>query len=670
MLRLCLRVSFLSPRLSSARLYNSPQTVHPTHRPFTMAVSASKRSVAASSSDDESKKDVKMTEASDSDGPKNRIAKKRKGTDGKIIAPDDSKIDYAQSDKIGSKSKTAPKRNDFNPNPNTLPEKTTPTQSLRDALKKQEKPADQSGNVVFWMGMRDLRIEDNRALARASELVQEHKKKNKSAALIGLHIISPQDYLAHERSPRRIDFSLRNLKHIQRQLEDEYNIPFYVMTHEPRTDVGNKALELCKEWQASNLVLNMEHEVDELWRNIKLVESSKKYNLYTEVLDDAYVVPPGDVLTKDGRPYSVFSPWNRNWVDILSKHPEHLEEAPLPKANDKSVRSDGKLKSLFGSKIPDKIKQFECPDTEYLTKLWPEGHSAAQRVLENFIKGKGGDTIFDGPATDYAKGNVDDGSKESRLARYQNGRNIMSENGTSRISPYLSAGVISARECLRRMRAVTKGKLQVGRDSGPAAYGIEISFRDFYAHVLAAWPRVCMGRAYLTKFEDVVWERDEETLLAWQEGRTGYPIVDASMRQAAKQGYMHNRGRMIVAMFLTKHLMHDWREGERWFMQNLIDGDFASNNGGWQWSASTGTDPQPIFRIFNPLSQSEKCDPDGEYIRHWVPELADIKTKAVHAPHERLSKDEFKKLNYPEPIVEYKFGRERALHRFKNIGEK
>jgi deoxyribodipyrimidine photo-lyase len=122
-------------------------------------------------------------------------------------------------------------------------------------------------------------------------------------------------------------------------------------------------------------------------------------------------------------------------------------------------------------------------------------------------------------------------------------------------------------------------------------------------------------------------------------------------------------------MFLTKHLMHDWREGERWFMQNLIDGDFASNNGGWQWSASTGTDPQPIFRIFNPLSQSEKCDPEGEYIRHWLPELAGIKTKAVHAPHERLSKDEFKKLNYPEPIVEYKFGRERALHRFKNVGQ-
>lgn len=173
-----------------------------------------------------------------------------------------------------------------------------------------------------------------------------------------------------------------------------------------------------------------------------------------------------------------------------------------------------------------------------------------------------------------------------------------------------------------------------------------------------------------TKYEDVAWEYDAENFNAWKEGRTGYPIVDAAMRQGQKQGYMHNRGRMIVAMFLVKHLMQDWRKGETWFMQNFIDGDFASNNGGWQWSASTGTDPQPYFRIMSPLSQSEKCDPQGDYIRHWVPELANVKGKAVHDPFARLSPEEFKKLNYPKPIVEHRFGRERALHRFKNIGQK
>ncbi|UZJ53109.1 hypothetical protein CBS101457_002429 [Exobasidium rhododendri] len=597
--------------------------------------------------------------------------KKRKPVDEKFIAPDSTKIDYAQSEEVGSYSKFAPKKSDFNPNAPHLPGSTTPTDSLREVLKGQERPKDQSGNVVYWMRMRDLRIEDNRALAHASALVQENQKKNKSASLIVLHIISPQDFFAHERSPRRVDFTMRNLKYIQKQLEDEYNIPMFVLSHEPRTDVSNKALQLCKEWGVSNMVANMEHEVDELWRDIAAVKSGKEHGVHVEILDDTYVVPPGDVVTKEGRPYSVFSPWNRNWVDILSKKPEHLEEAPLPQANEKSVRSDGVLKGLFGSAIPDSIKHFECKDAEYMKKLWPEGHSAAQKVLQNFILGKGGLAVLDAPATSFSDSKEGDANgKDSRIARYREGRNLMSENGTSRISPYLTAGIISARQVLRTVREATKGKLQVGRDTGPGAYDLEISFRDFYGHVLTAWPRVCMGKNYLTKYDGVVWEHDEETLLAWQEGRTGYPIVDASMRQAAKQGYMHNRGRMIVAMFLTKHLMHDWREGERWFMQNLIDGDFASNNGGWQWSASTGTDPQPIFRIFNPTSQSEKCDPDGEYIRHWVPELAHIKTKAVHSPYDRLSKEEFKKLNYPAPVVDYKFGRERALHRFKNVGEK
>lgn len=575
-------------------------------------------------------------------------------------------IDYSKSDDIGHDSSKAPKRNDFNPT-GKLPEKPTPTESLREALKKQRK-AEKGGNVVYWMNMRDLRIEDNRALAKASELVQAHK----GGHLIVLHILSPQDYRAHDRSPRRIDFTLRNLRELQQKLEQKYNIPLVVLSHEPRTDVPNKVLQLCKEWKASHIVANIEYEVDELWRAITVVEQAHKYGLHADFCDDTYVVPPGMVTTKDGRPYSVFSPWSRAWSDILSRHPELLEESPLPKANDKSaVQSDKVVKGLFGSSVPQSIKEYECKDADYMKVLWPAGTKSAHKVLDNFIKGKGGLQVLEGPATDFSSSQESgEKGKESRLARYQTGRNLMSENGSSRISPYLSAGVISARACLRRVKQTTNNKLLVGRDSGPAAYNMEISFRDFYGHVLAAWPRVCMGRAYITKYEDVVWEYDDDTLAAWKDGRTGYPIVDAAMRQAAKQGYMHNRGRMIVAMFLTKHLMHDWRLGETWFMQNLIDGDFASNNGGWQWSASTGTDPQPYFRVFNPELQSEKCDPSGDYIRHWVPELAGVKGNAIHAPFQRLSREEFDKLDYPQPIVEHKAARDRAMHRFKHVGER
>ena len=156
-----------------------------------------------------------------------------------------------------------------------------------------------------------------------------------------------------------------------------------------------------------------------------------------------------------------------------------------------------------------------------------------------------------------------------------------------------------------------------------------------------------------------------KTFEAWCEGRTGYPIVDAAMRQLNHMAYMHNRCRMIVASFLAKDLLIDWRMGERYFMEHLIDGDFASNNGGWGFSASTGVDPQPYFRIFNPLLQSEKFDPDGTYIRKWVPELKDVKGKAIHDPYNRGAKDIAEKNGYPRVIVEHKMGRDRALSRYK-----
>ncbi|PWO00508.1 hypothetical protein FA09DRAFT_294029 [Tilletiopsis washingtonensis] len=520
-------------------------------------------------------------------------------------------------------------------------------------------------HVVYWMRMRDMRIEDNRALALASELVQQG---GKGSHLIVLHVLSPGDFAAHDRSPRRIDFVLRTLAKLREQLA-ELDIPLYVTSHNERKKIPHRVLELCNSWGVSDITGNIEHEVDELWRDIATVQQGPKAGVHPHFVEDTYVVPPGAVKTNDGRPYSVFSPWNRRWTEHLSKHPELLDESPLPERNDASIRKDSKLGKLFEQEVPEAVPGFECEDREYMHKLWPAGSDAARRVLELFIGGKKGQMDFEADATGVDQPMTDDGAKDSKIAAYGTARNILSEHGTSRLSPYLSAGVISARACLRASRDVTKGKLQIGRDSGPAMWGVEVAFRDFYGHVLSAWPRVCMSRAYLLKYEDVKWEYDDEKLKAWMAGRTGYPIVDAAQRQGAKQGYMHNRGRMIVAMFLTKHLMQDWRLGEAYFMRSFIDGDFASNNGGWQWSASTGTDPQPYFRIFAPLSQSEKSDPQGEYIRHWVPELRHVKGNAVHAPYERLSKAEFEKLGYPKPIVDHKQARERALRRFKNPGE-
>ena len=175
-----------------------------------------------------------------------------------------------------------------------------------------------------------------------------------------------------------------------------------------------------------------------------------------------------------------------------------------------------------------------------------------------------------------------------------------------------------------------------------------------------------MNKPFKPEYSNIVWEYNMDNFKAWTEGKTGFPLVDAAMRQLNHTGYMHNRCRMVVASFLAKDLLIDWRMGEKYFMEHLIDGDFASNNGGWGFSASCGVDPQPYFRIFNPLLQSEKFDTDGSYIRKWCPELASIKGNAIHDPYGRGAEVTAKKNGYPRPIVEHKMARERCLERYKS----
>jgi deoxyribodipyrimidine photo-lyase len=193
----------------------------------------------------------------------------------------------------------------------------------------------------------------------------------------------------------------------------------------------------------------------------------------------------------------------------------------------------------------------------------------------------------------------------------------------------------------------------------------ELLWREFYKHILVGYPRVSRHRAFRPETEALAWRHAPEELLAWQQARTGLPIIDAAMRQLLETGWMHNRLRMVVAMFLTKNLLIDWREGERFFMRHLIDGDLAANNGGWQWSSSTGTDSAPYFRIFNPLSQSVKFDAEGVFIKHWLPELAGLSKKEVHNPANLGGL--FGVAGYPLPIVNLGESRARALAAFKNL---
>ncbi|KDQ64618.1 hypothetical protein JAAARDRAFT_116599 [Jaapia argillacea MUCL 33604] len=533
-----------------------------------------------------------------------------------------------------------------------------PLRMLLKALETVVKNPKKGDAVVYWMRMEDLRVSDNRALARASGQAQKD-----GVPLLVIFIISPQDHIAHDRSARRIDFTLRNLSSIKASLAP-LNIPLYTKIHTQRRTLPALVISLLTHWRATHLFANIEYEVDELRRDIRVCELAKENGIGVEFFHDRCLVEPGKVLTKEGKPYTIYSPFQRNWLSQINSNLSWLDEAPPPSPNPKSVHEDPAFKILFEAPIPDVVEGFECMDREEMKEMWPAGTDSAKQVLIRFLHTKSRSSQL-GAVNPLSPG-AETSDKKSRAASYKDMRDRGDRDTTSRLSPYLAAGVISARECVRQsMKLLGVTKIQATRDTGVGMWVMEIAWRDFYTHVMAAFPRVSMGRPFQEKFAVVKWETNEEHLQSWKEGRTGVPIVDAAMRQGNKMGWIHNRMRMAAAMYLTKDLMIDWRLGEKYFMEILIDGDLASNNGGWQWSASTGTDPQPYFRIFNPYKQSEKADPTGDYIRYFVPELTKLRGPDIHNP----SASAAAKLGYPKPLVNHDEARKRALRRYKTPGD-
>lgn len=230
------------------------------------------------------------------------------------------------------------------------------------------------------------------------------------------------------------------------------------------------------------------------------------------------------------------------------------------------------------------------------------------------------------------------------------------------LSAALSAGTVSVAECWHLARSALQHPAQ--REGAECWIG-ELAWRDFYRQIMANFPQLAVGEPFRAETRFIQWSSDEALFQAWCEGRTGYPLVDAAQRQLVQTGWMHNRLRMVSAMFLTKNLFIDWRRGEQFFMRHLIDGDFAANNGGWQWSASTGTDAAPYFRVFSPVRQSQRFDPDGEFIRRYVPELAEIDNKWIHEPWKAPNPVS----GYPAPVVDQAGVRDRVTAAFRAAKE-
>ncbi|KAJ2930231.1 hypothetical protein H1R20_g6905, partial [Candolleomyces eurysporus] len=549
-----------------------------------------------------------------------------------------------------------------------------PAKQLVAAMGDVVKNPDKGDCVVYWMRMHDLR--NNRAFSNACEQARRDK-----IPVIVLFVFSPQDYIAHDRGARKIDFTLRNLAILKKTLAD-LDIPLHTVTYVPRKKIPEKVLSLLGSLGCKRLYANIEYEVDELRRDIKLCELALSRRVQINLRHNKAIVEPGVIFApSSGKPYAVYSPYRKQWLKIVNDKLDHyLEEAASPTANDPSVRESETFGPLFETEIPSSISGFELDDADKakMAEVWPVGESAAREILLRFLNTKARTSQL-GPVNPLAEG-AEDAGKHNRVVKYGGDRDRADKDTTSRLSPYFSSGVISVREVFRTtMKLFELKEIDVNSNAGVGTWFSEIIWRDFYTDVLASFPRVSMGRPFQEKFSAVVWENhqspeesrgpaskdsDSEAVSRWKQGRTGVPIVDAAMRCIKEMGWVHNRLRMIVAMYLTKHLMIDWRVGERYFMENLIDGDLASNDGGWQWSASTGVDPCPYFRIFNPHSQSTKADPSGDFIRYWVPELSKVRGPDLHTPSTAI----VGKLKYPRPIIEHKEARERALRRYKNPG--
>lgn len=468
-----------------------------------------------------------------------------------------------------------------------------------------------SDKLAIWWIRRDLRLTDNEAL---------HAAQAHGGRVVPLFILDP----FFEESPyvgaKRWAFMLAGLRALDEDLRAK-NGRLLLRRGAPEEALA----QLVEETGATAVFAEEDHSNYARRRDRRVAEA-----VPLQLVGGTAIRPPGTVCKQDGDPYIVYTPFKNTWKD--QSLPRRSDLAPAPQSFD--------VPEIDGEALPDAPQVPEAV-------AFPAGEAEARRRLEAFVADK--------------------------IYAYDERRDRIDQEGTAQLSPYLRFGMISAREAaVTAVEAISDAPDKDAR-AGAQVWLDELIWRDFYIHILHHFPRVSRT-SFREEYEQIEWRNDEDAFDAWRNGRTGYPLVDAAMRQLSEAGWIHNRARMVVASFLVKDLLIDWRWGERWFMQQLVDGDPAANNGGWQWSAGTGTDAAPYFRIFNPISQSKKHDPDGRFIRRWVPELADVTDEYIHEPW-TMPAEEQKRVgcaigeDYPAPIVDHQEARERTLAAYKTARE-
>ncbi len=457
---------------------------------------------------------------------------------------------------------------------------------------------------LVWL-RNDLRLDDNPALFLARQ----------QGNIEVIFIATPGQWQQHDESAAKLGLKAASLEDIGRQLAGR-GIRLHLAEVNNFNDVPDCLLEFCQQHDLSSVWFNQETPLDETRRDEAVCEQLSQAGIQCHALDtDLLVSAP--VLTQQQEPFKVFTPFYRRWLLILQD--TQRQPYPLPDRQGKALD--------FSWNTPDWAGHFR-------DDLWPAQEALILDKLNTF--------------------------GEKRLKSYIDMRDFPAEPATSTLSPYLAMGRIGPRRLLASVQFHCASQNLHWQDND---WLRELAWRDFYRQLLLYFPRLSMEKAFKPDTELVHWRDDEAGFQRWCEGKTGFPIVDAAMRQLLQTGWMHNRLRMISASFLTKLLLIDWHRGEQFFMQQLIDGEFAANNGGWQWSASTGCDATPYFRVFSPARQSQRFDPDGDFIRRFVPELAGVDNKNIHDPPADLRDS----MGYPHPVVEYKSARKRAIAAFDDL---
>lgn len=467
--------------------------------------------------------------------------------------------------------------------------------------------------ALFWF-RRDLRVRDNAGLHAALA----------SAQAVSCVFIFDRDILdpLPNRADRRVEFVHASVAELAASIAALGGTLSVLHAH-----ACIEIPRLAEALGVEAVYANEDYEPRARARDDAIAKALSQRGIDFRLSKDTVIFAKAEILTQAGQPFSVFTPYKRAWLKRLAE--SDRAAYPVGRFLTRTVPTPMPSLKALGF-LPTDITQWVTP-----------GERGAQIALADFVE---------------------------RMQHYQARRDYPAQKGVSYLSVHNRFGTVSIRELVRAAYV----ELLRGANAGAETWLSELIWREFYFQILWHHPHVAHG-AFRPRYDALRWHNDPAHFAAWCEARTGYPIIDAAMRQINQTGYMHNRLRMIVASFLTKDLLIDWRWGEKYFADHLNDFDLAANNGGWQWAASTGCDAQPYFRIFNPVTQSERFDPDGKFIRRYLPELNDVPDKFIHAPWlmpTNLQSQHGIGHHYPLPIVEHARQREKALAIYKAVREK